>query len=67
MTQYPEAALAMELGLAYGSIGLVTDFDAGVDDRPDIGAVTQEEVFAVFAEHLPRLRALVLATAVSFG
>ena len=67
MTQHPEAAIAMELGIAYGSVGLVTDFDAGVDGRPDIAAVTQEEVFAVFARHLPRLRALVLATAVALG
>jgi 5'-methylthioadenosine phosphorylase len=67
MTQYPEAALAMELGLAYGSVGLVTDFDAGVDDRPDLGAVTQEEVFAIFAQNLPRLRAVVLATARALG
>jgi 5'-methylthioadenosine phosphorylase len=67
MTQYPEAAIAMELGLGYGSVGLVTDFDAGVDDRPDVGAVTQDEVFIVFARHLPRLRALVLATAAALG
>ena len=67
MTQLPEAAIAMELGLAYGSVGLVTDFDAGVEDRPDIAAVTQDEVFATFARHLPRLRAVVLATAAALG
>ena len=33
--------------------GLVTDFDAGVEDRPDIAAVTQEEVFATFAAPPP--------------
>ncbi len=63
MTQYPEAVLARELGLAYGAVGLVTDFDAGLDDRPDVGAVDQETVFAEFARHLPRLRAVVLAAA----
>ncbi|MEQ1787325.1 MAG: MTAP family purine nucleoside phosphorylase, partial [Acidimicrobiales bacterium] len=67
MTQYPEAAVAAELGLAYGAVGLVTDYDAGVDDRPDIEAVTQEAVFAVFAAHLPRLRTVVLAAAVTLG
>lgn len=67
MTQHPEAAIAMELGLAYAAVGLVTDYDAGVDDRPDIAAVTQEEVFAVFARHLPRLRTVVLATATALG
>lgn len=65
MTQYPEAVLARELGLPYASIGLVTDFDAGLDERPDVGAVDQETVFAEFARHLPRLRTVVLATALS--
>ena len=65
MTQYPESVLARELGLAYGAIGLVTDHDAGLDERADIGPVTQEAVFEEFARHLPRLRAAVLATAAS--
>ncbi len=65
MTQYPEAVIARELDLAYGSVGLVTDFDSGLDDRPELAAVTQDEVFAVFAAHLPRLRRLVLAAAVA--
>lgn len=63
MTQYPEAVIARELGLAYAAVGMVTDHDAGLDDRPEVEAVTQETVFAVFAEHLPRLKAVVLATA----
>ena len=67
MTQYPEAVIARELDLAYGAVGLVTDFDAGLDERPEVAPVTQETVFEVFARHLPRLRALVLATAVSLG
>lgn len=67
MTQYPEAAIAMELGLAYGSVGLVTDYDTGLEGRPNVGAVTQDEVFAVFARHLPRLRAVVLRAAVALG
>ncbi len=60
MTQYPEAVLARELGIAYGAIGLVTDHDAGLDDRPDVAPVTQEAAFAEFARHLPRLREVVL-------
>lgn len=63
MTQYPEAVLARELGLPYAAIGLVTDFDAGIEERPEVGAVDQETVFAEFARHLPRLRAVVLACA----
>jgi 5'-methylthioadenosine phosphorylase len=65
MTQYPEAVIARELGLASGAVGLVTDPDAGIDGRPDVASVTQEDVFEVFARHLPRLRGLVLAAAAS--
>lgn len=65
MTQYPEAVLARELGIAYAAIGLVTDYDAGVPGRDDVAAVTQEAVFEEFARHLPRLREVVLAAAVA--
>jgi 5'-methylthioadenosine phosphorylase len=65
MTQYPEAVLARELGLAYAAIGLVTDHDAGLDDDPDVVPVTQEAVFAEFERHLPRLREIVLRAATS--
>ena len=58
MTQYPEAVIARELGLAYVAVGLVTDHDTGMDDRPDVPAVTQESVLETFALHLPRLRAV---------
>lgn len=56
MTQCPEVALARELGLCYSSIALVTDYDSGVDDRPEIEAVNQADVFAVFAANVDRLR-----------
>lgn len=65
MTQYPEAVLARELALPYAAVGLVTDFDSGLDARPDVASVDQETVFAEFARHLPRLRAVVLAAAVA--
>jgi 5'-methylthioadenosine phosphorylase len=55
MTGMPEAALARELALCYTSIALVTDRDAGVDEG---AGVTQAEVFALFAEHTDRLKAL---------
>lgn len=65
MTQYPEAVIARELGLSYAAVGLVTDFDAGLEERPEVAPVHQDEVFEVFARHLPRLRSVVLATAVA--
>jgi 5'-methylthioadenosine phosphorylase len=63
MTQYPEAVLARERELAYASIGLVTDHDAGVEGRPEVESVTQEAVFEEFERHLPRMRSAVLAAA----
>lgn len=58
MTQYPEAALAAELGTAYAGVALVTDHDSGVDGEPGIAPVTQEAVFAAFAANLERLKAV---------
>lgn len=63
MTQYPETVIARELGVAYAALGLVTDHDAGLEEDPDVEAVTMDAVFEVFAQHLPRLRALLLRTA----
>jgi 5'-methylthioadenosine phosphorylase len=55
MTGHPEAVLARELALCYAPIALVTDLDAGVEAE---SAVSQAEVFRVFAEHTDRLREL---------
>lgn len=56
MTQCPEVALTRELGMCYSAIALVTDYDSGVHDRPDIGAVNQNDVLTVFAANVDRLR-----------
>lgn len=56
MTQFPEVALARELGLCYVNLSLVTDYDAGLDDLPAQGAVTQEEVVARLRQHTDALR-----------
>jgi 5'-methylthioadenosine phosphorylase len=58
MTQYPEAYLARELGICYCGIALITDYDVGVDDDPDMEPVTQEQVFAFFDANLHRVRDL---------
>jgi 5'-methylthioadenosine phosphorylase len=58
MTGHPEAVLARELALCYTSLSLVTDTDAGVDEGE---GVTHEEVLAVFAQNVTRLRALLMA------
>jgi 5'-methylthioadenosine phosphorylase len=59
MTGMPEAALARELGLCYTSVALVTDLDAGIDAEE---SVAEEDVYAVFAQNVERLRGLVLST-----
>jgi 5'-methylthioadenosine phosphorylase len=61
MTGHPEAVLAREMRQCYASIALVTDLDAGLDAG---SGVSQEEVFATFAENLGRLRGL-LADAIA--
>ena len=64
MTQYPEAALANELGIPYGGLALVTDYDAGLHGDDDIAPVTMEQVFAFFNANISGVRG-VLARAVA--
>jgi 5'-methylthioadenosine phosphorylase len=59
MTGQPEAALARELRMCYSAIALVTDMDAGVETGEGVG---QEEVFAMFARNIDRLKALLGTT-----
>ena len=58
MTGHPEAVLARELALCYTSVALITDYDAGPADDPDVPGVTLEVVLRVFAENNARLRGL---------
>ena len=55
MTGAPEAALARELRMCLATIALVTDMDAGAEAE---GAVTQQEVFALFAANTERLKTM---------
>lgn len=64
MTGHPEAVLARELELAYANLSVVTDWDAGVEGDPAVGAVTQADVVTVFAESTAALRKI-LGTAVA--
>ncbi len=56
MTQYPEVALAAEARIPYANIALITDYDSGLDDEPDLPPVTQEEVFAFFQSNVAKVR-----------
>lgn len=67
MTQYPEAWLARELELCYATVALVTDYDAGLDGRGDVPAVSAGEAFAVFGQNLEKLRSLLFAVVPKVG
>ncbi len=56
MTQYPEVALARELGICYVGIGVVTDYDAGIGGQEP---VSFGEIANKFAESEQHVRALV--------
>ncbi len=58
MTQYPEAYLCRELGMAVVNISLITDFDAGVFEGTE--AVTAHDVLEVFQTNAARIQKVVL-------
>ena len=55
MTGHPEAVLAREMRMCYSSVALVTDMDAGLESGE---GVSHEEVLAMFARNLDRLKAI---------
>ena len=58
MTQYPEAYLCRELGMAVVNISLITDYDAGVLVGTE--AVTAHSVLEVFNTNAARIQQVVL-------
>lgn len=48
MTQYPECYFARELGLCYGAIASITDYDVGVPNAVSMQPESMEKVLAVF-------------------
>lgn len=58
MTQYPEAWLCRELGMAVVNIALITDYDAGVHEGTE--AVDAMSVLEVFAQNAERIQGVVL-------
>ena len=55
MTQYPEAWLCRELGMAVVNISLITDYDAGVIEGTE--AVNAMSVLEVFQQNAERIQA----------
>jgi len=58
MTQYPEAWLCRELGIAVVNISLITDYDAGVHEGTE--AVDARSVLEVFQANAERIQEVVL-------
>ena len=58
MTQYPEVILARELEMAALNISLITDYDAGLEDDPDVEPVSHAKVVEVFTANNEKLRDL---------
>ena len=58
MTQYPEAYLCRELGMAVVNIALITDYDAGVHEGTE--AVDAQSVLEVFQQNATRIQQVVL-------
>jgi 5'-methylthioadenosine phosphorylase len=58
MTQYPEAYLCRELGMAVVNIALITDYDAGVHEGTE--AVDAQSVIEVFQQNAARIQEVVL-------
>jgi 5'-methylthioadenosine phosphorylase len=58
MTQYPEAYLCREMGMAVVNISLITDYDSGL--HADVEPVTAQQVLEVFEKNAKRIRQVVL-------
>lgn len=60
MTQYPEVILAIEQEMCYVSIGMVTDFDAGLVSEPGIKPVNAADAMTVLKQNNDRVRRVVI-------
>jgi 5'-methylthioadenosine phosphorylase len=67
MTAYPEGWLARELELCYANISLITDYDVGLEDDPDVEPVSHENVVKVFTENNEKLRRLLFEVIPKIG
>lgn len=63
MTQYPEAALARELGLCYAGAAMVTDYDSGLAEDPSVPPVDMGQVFEVLKRNVGNIQQLLAALA----
>lgn len=59
MTQYPEAALARELGICYSGLALITDYDVGLEGVQGIKPVEMNDVFAMLSANVEVTRKII--------
>jgi 5'-methylthioadenosine phosphorylase len=59
MTQYPEAILARERRICYLGIGVITDYDAGIEGREDVKNVSGKDVEEIFSRSISTVKELV--------
>jgi 5'-methylthioadenosine phosphorylase len=60
MTQYPEVVLARELGICYGGLAQITDYDTGFEGDASIEPVTMEAAFAVLEASVEQTRRILM-------
>lgn len=51
MTQYPECYFARELGLCYGAVASITDYDVGVPSAVSMQSESMEQVLTIFSRN----------------
>ncbi len=56
MTQYPELILARELEMCFVNISLITDYDVGIKELPEIEPVSTKQVLQVFQKNLRKIK-----------
>lgn len=59
MTQYPEVTLAREKEICYLGIGVVTDYDVGLEGRDDIRPVSVADVISTFSKNIDKAKSVV--------
>ncbi len=59
MTQYPEVTLAREKSMCYLGIGIVTDYDAGLEGEVDVIPVNTAYMMKSFGENIAKAKALI--------
>ena len=59
MTQYPEVVLALEAGICYLNISLVTDYDVGIYSKGKVEPVSIEQVLGNFSKNTEKLKRVI--------